>query len=112
MASPPIRIPNIDITPLLNSSSTLTERKGVAAELLHAFTTYGVFYIHSPNHPTFASDEILDATKRLFALNDDQKAQIPKIQPGGFTRGYVPVGGESGSKTKELKEGFSYGYEW
>ncbi|KAF9354445.1 hypothetical protein BGX34_011016 [Mortierella sp. NVP85] len=114
MATSPLVIPQIDITPLLSDdgSSTPADRQEVAAQLLHAFTTYGVFYITSPGHPAFASDKILDATKRLFALDDDHKAQIPKIQPGGFTRGYVPIGGESGSQTKELKEGFSYGYEW
>ncbi|KAK3814200.1 MAG: hypothetical protein J3Q66DRAFT_389550 [Benniella sp.] len=115
MASSSLDIPQIDITPLLSDddgSSASDERQKVAAQLLHAFTTYGVFYITSPGHPAFASNKILDASKRLFALDDDHKAQIPKIQPGGFTRGYVPIGGESGSQTKELKEGFSYGYEW
>ncbi|KAG0360340.1 hypothetical protein BC939DRAFT_443356 [Gamsiella multidivaricata] len=110
-----IAIPTIDITPLLGRSSTVVQRQEVAVALLNAFTTYGVFYITSSTHPVFSSSktkEILNATKGLFALDDAQKAQIPKIQPGGFTRGYVPIGGESGSKTKELKEGFSYGYEW
>ncbi|KAG0225349.1 hypothetical protein BGX31_007672 [Mortierella sp. GBA43] len=105
-------IPDIDITPLLNDSSTLTQRQQVAHQLLNAFTTYGVFYIHSPNHPAFQSEKILNAAKRLFALDDTHKDQIPRIHPGGFTRGYIPVGGESGSKTKENKEAFSYGYEW
>ncbi|KAF9436690.1 hypothetical protein BGZ76_003224 [Entomortierella beljakovae] len=110
-----ISIPTIDITHLLDSSSTVAQRQEVSVSLLNAFTTYGVFYITSPTHPTFTStktSQILDATTRLFDLDYSHKDQIPKIQPGGFTRGYVPVGGESGSATKELKEGFSYGYEW
>ncbi|KAF9114029.1 hypothetical protein BGX27_000297 [Mortierella sp. AM989] len=113
--TPPLAIPTIDITPLLDPSSTVVQRQEVAVALLHAFTTFGVFYITSPTHPVFSTEkknQILDATARLFALDNSQKAQIPKIQPGGFTRGYVPIGGESGSATKELKEGFSYGYEW
>ncbi|KAG0242383.1 hypothetical protein BGW41_004394 [Actinomortierella wolfii] len=111
----PINVPKIDITPLLLSNATAADKQGVANELLDAFTRYGVFYITSPSYPLFqqaSSDAILNATKRLFALSDAQKATIPRIQPGGFTRGYVPIGGESGSKTRELKEGFSYGYEW
>ncbi|KAK5822980.1 hypothetical protein F5H01DRAFT_337006 [Linnemannia elongata] len=111
----PLAIPTIDITALLNKSSATTEKQHVAVELLNAFTTYGVFYITSPSHPLFTTqntNKVLDASKRLFDLDATQKAQIPKIQPGGFTRGYVPIGGESGSATKELKEGFSYGYEW
>ncbi|KAG0046521.1 hypothetical protein BGZ83_008321 [Gryganskiella cystojenkinii] len=110
-----LSIPKIDITPLLNPSSSLQDKQHVAVSLLDAFTTFGVFYITSPTHPLFSSSStasILDATQRLFALDPAQKASIPKIQPGGFTRGYVPIGGESGSATKELKEGFSYGYEW
>ncbi|KAF8930939.1 hypothetical protein EDD21DRAFT_445852 [Dissophora ornata] len=110
-----IAVPTIDITALLNPSSTLVQRQEVAVALLNAFTTYGVFYITSPTHPVFSSPkthQILDATTRLFDLDNSQKSDIPKIQPGGFTRGYVPLGGESGSTTKELKEGFSYGYEW
>lgn len=111
----PLAIPTIDITALLNNSSATTEKQHVAVELLNAFTTYGVFYITSPSHPLFTTqntNKVLDVAKRLFDLDPAQKAQIPKIQPGGFTRGYVPIGGESGSATKELKEGFSYGYEW
>ncbi|KAF9204348.1 hypothetical protein BGZ49_005400 [Haplosporangium sp. Z 27] len=112
---PSLDIPTIDISPLLDSSSTVVQRQEVAVALLNAFTTFGVFYITSPTHPVFSTtktSQILEATTRLFALDNAQKATIPKIQPGGFTRGYVPIGGESGSATKELKEGFSYGYEW
>ncbi|KAG0316626.1 hypothetical protein BGZ99_006765 [Dissophora globulifera] len=115
MSPASITIPTIDITPLLTPTSTRVQRQEVAVALLQAFTVYGVFYITSPSHPVFtsaSSAKILDATTRLFDLNPSQKNQIPKIQPGGFTRGYVPIGGESGSQTKELKEGFSYGYEW
>jgi hypothetical protein len=111
----PLAIPTIDITALLTNTSTTQDKQNVAVELLNAFTTYGVFYITSPTHPLFTTEntnQVLDATKRLFDLDAEQKAHIPKIQPGGFTRGYVPIGGESGSATKELKEGFSYGYEW
>ncbi|KAG0302635.1 hypothetical protein BGZ97_002256 [Linnemannia gamsii] len=109
----PLAIPTIDITALLTNTSTTQDKQNVA--VLNAFTTYGVFYITSPTHPLFTTEntnQVLDATKRLFDLDAEQKAHIPKIQPGGFTRGYVPIGGESGSATKELKEGFSYGYEW
>ncbi|KAG0379072.1 hypothetical protein BGX24_001809 [Mortierella sp. AD032] len=113
--SAPLVVPTIDITVLLSNSSSTANKQHVAVELLNAFTTFGVFYITSPSHPLFSSaktNEVLDATKRLFELDAAQKSEIPKIQPGGFTRGYVPIGGESGSATKELKEGFSYGYEW
>ncbi|KAF9927168.1 hypothetical protein FBU30_003448 [Linnemannia zychae] len=111
----PFVVPTIDITALLSSTSTTADKQRAAVELLEAFTTYGVFYVTSPSHALFSTattTKVLDATQRLFALDTAQKSLIPKIQPGGFTRGYVPIGGESGSATKELKEGFSYGYEW
>ncbi|KAF9390569.1 hypothetical protein CPB97_009008 [Podila verticillata] len=108
-------IPTIDISALLDSNASQADKQQVAVALLRAFTVYGVFYITSPTHPVFSTaktHDILEATQRLFALDTEDKAHIPKIKPGGFTRGYVPIGGESGSTTKELKEGFSYGYEW
>ncbi|KAF9581549.1 hypothetical protein BGW38_001391 [Lunasporangiospora selenospora] len=114
-SSSPLAIPTIDISALLDATAPSAHKNQVATALLEAFSTFGVFYITSPHHPVFAShkvDHILKASTDLFALDPHAKNQIPKIEPGGFTRGYVPIGGESGSATKELKEGFSYGYEW
>ncbi|KAF4315323.1 hypothetical protein BBO99_00009449 [Phytophthora kernoviae] len=47
-------------------------------------------------------------------LTDETKAAIPVVQNGkGFTRGFIGVGKESGSAERvEVKEAFSYGYEW
>ena len=42
--------------------------------------------------------------------NEDKRA-IP-FSSGGFTRGYIGMGEESGSDRLEVKEAFSYGYEW
>lgn len=54
---------------------------------------------------------IFDAEKSFFDLPSEVKESIP-IQPGGFTRGYVGMGHESGSDLHECKEAFSYGYNW
>lgn len=51
---------------------------------------------------------VLDVSRRFFSLPDDTKRKIP-VKKGGFTRGYVPFGGESGSHRLECKEAFSFG---
>ncbi|KAI8854092.1 hypothetical protein BC829DRAFT_381279 [Chytridium lagenaria] len=86
-------LPIIDISPFSNAYDEATiedaRKDTCAAEMLAACEAYGAFAI--VGHPA--------------------KSAIP-IQPGGFTRGYVGVGGESGSSALEVKEAFSYGYEW
>ncbi|CAM9609787.1 unnamed protein product, partial [Scytosiphon promiscuus] len=47
----------------------------------------------------------------FFSLPESTKKEIP-AQKGGFTRGYVGFGGESGSHLLECKEAFSYGFPW
>lgn len=56
----------------------------------------------------------LASARAFFALPETEKAAIPVVQNGeGFTRGYIGVGKESGSAERiEVKEAFSYGYEW
>jgi hypothetical protein len=55
--------------------------------------------------------EILSAADAFFSLPDDVKRAVPRLSGGGFTRGYIPVFGESGRPhLRELKEAFSYGW--
>lgn len=49
-----------------------------------------------------------DPIRRFFALPGATKGEIP-AKKGGFTRGYIGFGGESGSHLLECKEAFSYG---
>ncbi len=46
--------------------------------------------------------------RRFFSLPEAKKRKIP-AKKGGFTRGYIGFGGESGSHLLECKEAFSYG---
>jgi isopenicillin N synthase-like dioxygenase len=46
-----------------------------------------------------------------FSLPADEKRKIT-FAKGGFTRGYIGMGEESGSDALEVKEAFSYGYGW
>jgi len=56
----------------------------------------------------------LDASRRFFELRDHVKHALNASNDRpGFVRGYIPLGGEAGvNNVIELKEGFSYGYEW
>ncbi|CAM9628604.1 unnamed protein product, partial [Chrysoparadoxa australica] len=48
----------------------------------------------------------------FFNLPDEEKRKIP-VKNGGFTRGYIGFGQESGSSSMlECKEAFSYGFDW
>lgn len=52
---------------------------------------------------------MFEAARRFFAVEPEVKGSM-KIHKGGFTRGWVPIYGESGRKDLlEHKEAFSYG---
>ncbi|ORX96214.1 Clavaminate synthase-like protein [Basidiobolus meristosporus CBS 931.73] len=111
MQAKKLDLPTIDITPLLLNQKE-EAKQSVAEQLRQAAETYGAFYITSLSHPTFNPGGILAAARALFELERSEKDRLPLIKPGGFTRGYIPFGGESGSERLEVKEAFSYGYNW
>eukprot|EP00300_Choanocystis_sp_HF-7_P041718 c8500_g1_i1.p1 GENE.c8500_g1_i1~~c8500_g1_i1.p1 ORF type:complete len:347 (+),score=79.69 c8500_g1_i1:37-1077(+) len=82
-----------------------------AQQLAQAIASTGAFYITGHGIPDTQESAIFGAAQQFFALDEDVKQSIP-IQKGGFTRGYVNLGGESGSHRLEVKEAFSYGYDW
>src|SRR3989337_2137542 len=108
----PISLPVIDLS-LLESpfSSPKPSLDNIATEIQNACTKYGAFYITCSFFST--TDQILmkEACQQFFSLPSDIKSSIP-IKSGGFTRGYIGMGGESGSHRLEVQEAFSYGYEW
>ncbi|KAF4716397.1 hypothetical protein FOZ62_002056 [Perkinsus olseni] len=57
-------------------------------------------------------DSVLSSSLRLFTEVHASEKERLSVSSGGLTRGYVLLGGESGSDLKEMKEGFSYGFEW
>ena len=97
----------IDIAPLLGPSSPV-ERARVARQLHKACSETGVFYVtgHGIDTSSFVA-----RMAEFFALPQDRKLAVA-VAPGGFTRGYIGIGEESGSDALEVKEAFSYGYPW
>ncbi|KAG9298336.1 hypothetical protein G9A89_002824 [Geosiphon pyriformis] len=106
-----IDLPVVNVSPLLfvgqPDSYLLSE---LAAQIHSACTQYGAFYITS-FFDREAELNILKRAREFFNLSDSIKCSIP-VKSGGFTRGYIGVGAESGSYRFEFKEAFSYGYEW
>mmetsp|Transcript_28718 Transcript_28718/g.64168 ORF Transcript_28718/g.64168 Transcript_28718/m.64168 type:complete len:395 (+) Transcript_28718:35-1219(+) len=90
----------------------LEAKDGVQEATAAACAEFGVF---RPVGHGISDEDIsraLVAHRRLFALPQPEKETVP-IQPGGFTRGYVALGVESGTKNRlECKEAFSYGMDW
>ncbi|TDH71088.1 hypothetical protein CCR75_004652 [Bremia lactucae] len=82
--------------------------------LAKAFKRFGCCYLVDHGISDDLLNQAVQSTKSFCALHDDIKASIPVVQNGkGFTRGYIGMGRESGSAERvEVKEAFSYGFEW
>ncbi|EEY56885.1 uncharacterized protein PITG_10414 [Phytophthora infestans T30-4] len=83
-------------------------------KLADAFARFGCCYLMGHGISDVLSQQMMQSAESFCALPDETKAAIPVVQNGkGFTRGYIGVGKESGSTERvEVKEAFSYGYEW
>ncbi|CAM9311816.1 unnamed protein product, partial [Phaeothamnion confervicola] len=76
-----------------------------------ACKTLGVFYAVGHGIDAAERRAAFAAADAFFRLPPEQKRQLPALS-GGFTRGYIGFGGESGSARLECKEAFSYGFPW
>ena len=100
-------LPVIDIAPFLAATET-AEKMSITRQLHDACSTYGAFYLTGHGIDNRA---VLDRMREFFSLSESQKSAIA-IREGGFTRGYIGMGEESGSDALEVKEAFSYGFPW
>jgi isopenicillin N synthase-like dioxygenase len=100
-------LPIIDLTPLLKGS----DPAGVAVEIGDACRELGFFYVtnHGISAETLAA---LDAASRkFFALPEQEKMKIAMAKGGRAWRGYFPVGGELTSGKPDRKQGLYFGEE-
>lgn len=97
------QVPVIDLSKLGIDVST-------SIEIDLALQEYGMF-IGTNAMMKRTSDDFMNAAQELFSLDSNDKEKI-KVKEGGFMRGYIPFGQESGLLDKyfEPKEGFAYGY--
>lgn len=103
------RLPVIDIALLLDGSAA--ERALVAEEIGAACRDTGFFYAvgHAISGETL---EALDAaSRRFFALSEDEKMAIAMAKGGRAWRGFFAVGGELTSGQPDIKEGLYFGEE-
>lgn len=101
------QLPIIDIRPFLVNGNS-TQKKDIAHQLHQACCEFGAFYLsgHGINNR-----DVLERMRQFFSMSTADKESIA-IRKGGFTRGYIGMGSESGSDALEVKEAFSYGYPW
>ncbi|KAF4702204.1 hypothetical protein FOZ63_017628 [Perkinsus olseni] len=85
-----------------------------ASKLLRAASESGggAFVLRGHGVDNDFIDSVLSSARRLCTDVDASEKERLSVSSGGLTRGYVLFGGESGSDLKEMKEGFSYGFEW
>lgn len=115
------KIPIIEIGHLLDTCGTrrkvTTEVLEAANNLKLAFEQYGVAYLRIDKYENdfarCAISKAISTTRQLFKLDESTKARfVNNDDRPGITRGFLPVGSESGSDLYELKEAFSYSYNW
>ena len=135
-------LPVIDISSLISSieGTNSSMKNETINELIKACKRYGMFKVKG--HNVSELSKVIEASKAIFRLDQEVKDSIrfdsvyqtnliidktldelsveekalydiQRKGKEGFTRGYIPLFGESGRKEyKELKEAFSYGYTW
>ncbi|CAK4148914.1 unnamed protein product [Aphanomyces euteiches] len=92
----------------------LTDEAKASVELEQAFSTFGCCYLRGHGIDTAQESRVMNAAKAYFGLPEQVKEAYHRhTTTDGFVRGYIGIGAESGSEDLfEVKEGFSYGYEW
>ena len=104
----------IDVAPLVGAtpgSPATDEEARVGAALDAACRDLGFFLVTGHGAPATALDELDRAARELFALPDDEKAQIAMALGGRAWRGWFPEGGELTSGVPDRKEGLYFGRE-
>jgi isopenicillin N synthase-like dioxygenase len=82
--------------------------------LADAFAEFGCCYLTGHGISTALETSVMASARFFCELPESVKEAIPVVQSGdGFTRGFIGIGKESGSVERvEVKEAFSYGFEW
>jgi isopenicillin N synthase-like dioxygenase len=105
----PTRLPVIDVSPLLGGDGIA--RRQAADEIGAACRTLGFFYARGHTIPDDTLKSLDRASRRFFALPEDEKIRIAMARGGRAWRGFFPVGGELTSGRPDIKEGVYFGEE-
>ena len=94
----------------LSLPSVDLSRADASDQVVEACSGVGMFSVAGLRESAAIVREAFDASELVFKVPASEK-QRHTAKPGGFTRGYIPLGGESGNPALlECKEAFSYGY--
>jgi len=100
-----IQLPIIDLSPMMREGGgTADELEAIGAQMREACTTEGIFYVSGHGVEERKLNGALQASKSFFSLPQQEK-ELVTCPPGrgrGFTRGYIEMGGESGSDRLEV----------
>ena len=111
-ALPVANLPAIDVAPLLQAADTAA-RRACAHEIALACASHGAFYAVNSG---ISGTRAFEAGTAFFTQCSAAKlaaAADPVAASRGFARGFIGIGGESGSaELREVKEGYSYGFDW
>ncbi|KAJ8903483.1 hypothetical protein NDN08_004589 [Rhodosorus marinus] len=100
----------VDISAFTTENGTRLSRESTALELVTALSGEGMVLVSGHGVSTQIQEAALESARTLFALPVANK-EAEQVDDVYGTRGYLPIGEESGSSRHENKEGFSYGLE-
>lgn len=87
----PAYIPTVDIGAWLNPDATEADKQHVVDQVHHAATTYGFFQIVEHGVTPETRQQILDLTKKFFALPIEERMSVSVSNSLGQSfRGYEP----------------------
>ena len=103
-------IPVIDFSAMRGEN--LKAKQALASQVYKACTEVGFFYIENHGISSRAIEELLEISRRFFALSEEDKASID-IANSSFSRGYIPMCGEKNNEHSlgDLKETFDMAIE-
>jgi isopenicillin N synthase-like dioxygenase len=109
----PQSIPIVDISSWIQEqSSSSLEKEQSARAIDEALRSHGCFLVTGHELTRERFNIAISSAYQLFALEDGIKKGV-EAKNGGFMRGYIGFGKESGLEEYfESKEGYSYGYQW
>ncbi|MDJ0790255.1 MAG: 2-oxoglutarate and iron-dependent oxygenase domain-containing protein [Myxococcota bacterium] len=113
MVAPAVRLPVIDMAPLLDDAARADGDGAaqVAAELDRACRQQGFFYVVGHGVDPALLGRLEADSRRFFARPEARKQEIAMARGGRAWRGYFPVGAELTSGLPDQKQGLYFGSE-
>jgi isopenicillin N synthase-like dioxygenase len=104
-------LPVVDVSALVDPSSSTQDRAVVARELDAACRACGFILVTGHGIDPALRDDLEALFREFFALPEEEKARISMARGGSAWRGWFPVGDELTSGEPDRKEGVYFGTE-